>query len=78
MDLPTALRVIDEDGCVQDIGQLTAIRKELDKMVKRGELKKTRAPWLWYMGGLKTTYLKNQENNKTKSNAITKRHKHES
>jgi hypothetical protein len=59
MTLQTALEVIEQDGYVQDIGQLTEIRKELDKMVSRGELKKTRMLWNnMGIGNLKTTYYK--------------------
>jgi len=59
MTLQTALEVIEQDGYVQDIGQLTEIRKELDKMVSRGELKKTRMYWNnMGIGNLKTTYYK--------------------
>ena len=59
MSKDEALKVIGEKGYVQDIGQLDkAVRRDLDKMVRRGDLKKGLYWWPWITAGTvrKTTY----------------------
>ena len=47
---------------IQDIGQIDKeTRKQLDKLVKKGMLRKLRMRWLGCWGGLKTTWIMERE-----------------
>ncbi len=59
MTTEQAVEYIKETGYVQDIGQLDkTVRRDLDKLVRHGEMKKGIFYWPWINSGTckKTTY----------------------